>query len=807
MAGPLYRVGRFCERFHWLVIGVWLVAAVAIILIGKAAGAVYSDNLTVPGSGSTKAADLLEAHLPNQAYGTNPIVFQSQDGGKLTDSKNSKAIDSAVTDLKKNSAVIAVISPLSKEGKAQLSKDGTIAYASVTLNEGPSDLTETDAQDIIDETDVASNAGLKVATGGYLGQAVSKSDTESSEAIGLAAAVVILLFAFGTATAMALPLITAVIGLGISLSLIKLLGHVVEVPSVSPTLATMIGLGVGIDYALFIVTRHKLQMKDGIELRESIARATATAGGAVVFAGTTVVIALVSLLASGIPLVGTMGYSAAVAVLVAVLAATTLLPALLGALGPHINSLRVKLGRTHPDDHQPHGWARWAHGVADRPWRSITASVLILAVLALPTLNLELGSTDNGELPESTTARQAFDLIDEGFGPGQNGPLLISTTLGTPAKANQKQLNQVKQQQQKLNQQSQAQETQLTEQFEAEGVPPDQAEQQAKQQVQKQTSSQQQQLDQQKKLASNPATDPRLTNLENAVKKAPGITSVSQAAVSKNGKTAVFTAIPTTAPAAFKTEDTVNGLRDTTIPKATKGEDVKAYVGGQTAGYIDLADQISDKLPEMILLVVGLSFLVIMVAFRSILVPLKAAVANLLSVGAAYGVVTFIFQEGHGASLVGLDGSVAIASYVPLLMFAILFGLSMDYEVFLLTQIQEHWSEEHDARKAVVDGLASTGRVITSAAMIMVCVFASFIVNDNVVVKQFGVGLSVAIAIDATIVRCLFVPAAMSLMGERAWWFPRWLDKIVPHISVEGSEYFDVLDGKAQREAEAPAPT
>jgi putative drug exporter of the RND superfamily len=797
MTGPLYRLGGFCSRHHWPVIVTWIVLAAAVTVGANAAGTQNSDNLTLPGTGSTNAQNLLQKNLPDQAYGTNPVVLEARHG-KLTDSKNKTAVNKTVDSLKKNPGVIHAVSPLGKAGAAALSKDKKIGYISVTLKEGPADLTEEDAQNIIDSESPARDAGLKVATGGYLGQAVSKSDTESSEAIGLAAAVVILLFAFGTATAMVLPIVTAVLGLATSLALITLLGHVAQVPSVAPTLATMIGLGVGIDYALFIVTRHKLQLRDGMELRESIARANATAGGAVLFAGTTVVIALVSLLASGIPLVGTMGYSAAVAVVVAVAAATTLLPALLGALGPHINSLRVKLGRTHPDDHQPHGWARWARGVAARPWRSLVASLVILIVLAIPVLNLDLGSSDNGELPKNTTARQAYDMIDKGFGPGANGPLLLSVKVEPKAKPDQKQLNQIDKKQKQLQQQISAQEQQLI----AEGVPPDQA----KQQVKQQTASQTKKLNQQKKLAESPATDPRLTNLTNAIKKDPGIKSVSPITVDKKGTTAVFTAIPTTAPSSPDTVDTVNRLRDDVIPKAVKGTDLTVYAGGQAAAYIDLASRIADKLPQMILLVVALSFVVLVLAFRSLLVPLKAAVANLLSVAAAYGVVTFVFQEGHGATLIGLDGAVPIASYVPLLMFAILFGLSMDYEVFLMTQIEEHYKEEGDPHKAVVDGLATTGRVITSAALIMVCVFSSFVLNGNAVVKEFGVGLAVAIAIDATIVRCLAVPAAMALFGRAAWWLPGWLDRVLPRISIEGGDYFAERDAAARvPPSEAPA--
>jgi putative drug exporter of the RND superfamily len=805
MTGPLYHLGGFCARHHWPVIAAWILVAIALAVGSNAAGKQTSDNLTLSGTGSTEAQDLLQAKLPKQAYGSNPVVLEAEKG-KLTDSANKKAVDDTVKSLKNEPLVIRAVSPLSKEGSEALSKDKKIGYISVTLSEGPGDLSEDDAQGIVDATSPASDAGLTVETGGYLGQAVSKADTESSEAIGLTAAVIILMFAFGTATAMFLPIITAVLGLVATLSLITFLGHAAEVPTVAPTLATMIGLGVGIDYSLFIVTRHKQHLNAGMEMRESIARAAATAGGAVFFAGTTVVIALVSLLASAIPFVGTMGYSAAVAVVVAVIAAVTLLPALLGALDYRINSLRVQLGRTHPDDHQPHGWARWARGVVARPWRSLIAAVAVLLILGIPVLNLHLGSSDNGELGKNTTARQAYDLISEGFGAGANGPLLVSIKLGSPAKPDQKQIDQINKKESQQKQQEQQQEQQITEQLMAQGVPEDQAQQQAKQQVQKKAEPDQKKLEQDKKQAESPATDTRLTNLENAIKKDPGIKTVSPATVDKAGTVAVFTAIPTTAPRATATEDTVKRLRDDVIPKAVKGTDLSAKVGGQTAAYIDLADRISSKLPQMILIVVGLSCIVLLLAFRSILLPLKAAVANLLSVAAAYGVVTFVFQEGHGASLIGLDGAVPIASYVPLLMFAILFGLSMDYEVFLLTQIQEQYKEDGNPHEAVVRGLASTGRVITSAALIMVFVFSSFVLNGNAIVKQFGIGLAAAIAIDATIVRCLAVPAVMALFDKAAWWIPGWLDRVLPRISIEGDDYFAKRDEAARVRPPEPEP-
>jgi RND superfamily putative drug exporter len=482
----------------------------------------------------------------------------------------------------------------------------------------------------------------------------------------------------------------------------------------------MIGLGVGIDYALFIVTRHKLQLGAGMELRESIARATATAGGAVLFAGFTVVIALCSLAFAGIPLVSTLGFTAAIAVVIAVAAAITLLPAMLGALGPRIDSLKVSFGKSSPPgDAEPHGWTRWARGVADRPWRSSIAALAVLVVLALPIFQLELGQNDISALPKSTTARQAYDSLTEGFGPGVSGPLLITPEFQTPAEA--------------------------------------------------------------KKV---------LPVLVKEVGGAPDVAQVSEPTLDKAGTVAVFTLISNSAPWADATVSLVEDLRATTIPHALAGTKAVAYVGGQTAGYIDLATQIGDKLPLMIAIVVGLSFIVLLLAFRSLLVPVKAAAMNLLSVAAAYGVVTAVFQLGWGSSLIGLDHPIPIVSFVPLLMFAILFGLSMDYEVFLLTQMQEHYKAHGDAKRAVVEGLANTGRVITSAAAIMVCVFTSFVLNGNPLVKEFGVGLAVAIAIDATLVRCLLVPAVMVLAGRRMWWLPGWLDRIVPHISVEGDDYF-----------------
>ena len=733
MTGPLYKIGGFCSRHHWPVIGAWIALAIALVVIGQASGSKTSENLTLPGTGSTLATELLEENLPEQAYGSNPLVLEAPAGTKLSEPKYAKAVEETAKNLETKPDVNSAMSPLEPGAQTLSQKHPNIGYIPVVLGVGPGEITEDQSQSLLDSAKPFEAAGGNASIGGYVGNQLSKPSTEKSEVVGLVAAVIILLFAFGTATAMMLPIVSALIGLACALSIIRLLEHVLEVPGVAATLATMIGLGVGIDYALFIVTRHKLQMKEGMDLRESIARATATAGGAVVFAGFTVVIALCSLAVAGIPLVSTLGYTAAVAVVVAVAAAATLLPAMLGALGPHINSLRFHIGKTHPDDKEPHGWRSWAERIVKMPWRSAIVALFILVILALPIFKLQLGQNDISALPKETTSRQAYDGLNAGFGPGVNGPLLIASEFTTPEEA------------QKV-----------------------------------------------------------LPGIQKAVGAAEDVLAATEPTLSEDKKVAVFTVISKSEPWADETVSLVENLRDEVIPGALKGSQANSYVGGQTAGYIDLADKIAEKLPLMIAVVVLLSFFVLLMAFRSVLVPIKAAAMNLISVAASYGVVTAVFQLGWGSSLIGLDHPIPIVSFVPLLMFAILFGLSMDYEVFLMTQMKEHYVEYGDERRAVVEGLANTGRVITSAAGIMVCVFASFVLSGDPVVKEFGVGLAVAIAIDSTVVRCLLVPAVMELMGKWAWWMPSWLERVVPKISIEGSEYFEARD-KAAAAAATPA--
>jgi RND superfamily putative drug exporter len=808
-------LGGFCVRRRWIVLALWLVAVVALAVAARSAGSDLSDNLRLPGSDSQKATDQLQARFPSQANGTNPVVLTAPSGQQITASKYKQPIDDTVAALKKDPDVRSATSPLASKDAALLSKNKSIGYISLNLKASSSQLTTDDAERIVALAQPARDAGLTVGFGGYLGQKVSKPETHNSEVIGLSMAMIVLLFTFGTVVAMGLPIITAILGLVCGLSIITLISHVAVVPTVAPTLATMIGLGVGIDYALFIVTRHLEHRSAGFATNESIARAIATSGGAVLFAGSTVMVALLSLAVVNIPLVTTLGYTAALVVAVAMTAALTLLPAILGLVGNGIDRLRLPL-RGAKQDGEPHGWRRWGGFVASHPLPCALIALVVLVALALPTLDIYLGQQDNGALPKSTDARRASDGMTAGFGAGSNGPLLMAVDLSKqPAKADQSQLDKLstdeKDQKDKATKQADAKEQQVAAQLEAQGLPPAQAQQQAQAQVQPQLNKQLDDISQKsetkRKQLEQLATDPRLQDLKKDVAKTADVSKVSEPLVNKGGTSAILTVTPKSAPSDRATSDLVETLRDTTIPQATKGKNMTVDVGGTTAGYVDLAAEIASRLIITILVVVGLSFLLLMLAFRSIVIPLTAGLMNLVSIGAAFGVVTAVFEKGWGASLVGLDGEVPIVSFVPLMMFAILFGLSMDYEVFLMTHIREEWLHSHDNRRSVVEGVATTGRVITSAALIMVSVFFAFIINGDPTVKQFGVGMGVAVAVDATLVRCLLVPAVMVLLGRSNWWFPRWLDKVTPNFSIEGEEWFRERDAAAAGAAERkPVP-
>ncbi len=704
MSSALHALGRLCVRRRWIVVAVFVAFLVAVSVLAGSLGTRTTDNFSLPGTGSQKAADVLSEDFPQLNNLTSPVVFESRDGRRLDDAHR-QAIESIVARLKRFGDISSVPDPLSA---TTLSPNGRIAYTTLTFDLAPQDLTRGVADDIVAATR-GDHDGVRVAVGGIVGQQAAAQTGDAGEAIGLLVALVVLLFTFGTVVAAGMPILTALIGLGAGLSLVTVLSNVITVPTIGPTLGTMIGLGVGIDYALFLITRHRQHLAEGMSVAESIPLTVATSGNAVVFAGGTVVIALCSLALADIPIVASLGYSAAIVVVIAVLTSITLLPALLAILGSKLNALRIPALHRRASRPGAHGWQRWAEMIARRPWPWMLLGVAVLLALTVPLLSLRLGQDDNSTAAPGSGPRVAFDLLAKGFGPGFNGPLLVVVP----------------------------------------GAPDQQA----------------------------------LARLDAALKQAPGIAAVTPPAPAPNGRAAVITATPTTAPGALETETLVSKLRDDVIPPTG----VNAFVGGQTAYGVDLADKISARLPQVILTVIGLSFLLLLLAFRSILLPIKAAVMNLLSIGAAYGVVTLVFQEGFANEAIGLGGvHIPIESFVPLMMFAILFGLSMDYEVFLLSACHEHWQRTGDARRAVIDGISSTGRVITSAALIMVSVFAAFIANDNVTVKQFGLGMAVAVAIDATVVRCLLVPAVMVLLDRHAWWLPSWLDRWLPHVSVEG---------------------
>lgn len=949
MAGVLHRLGRLCARHRFVVLGAWIALAAAAIMLVQVFGAKTNNSLTLPGTDSQAAYDILAARFPPQQNGTNPFVFHVEDG-KLTDARYSKAMDETFHAIKGDSSVHSVLNPISKDGKIAgiLSDDERTGIMPVLLNVNSGFITDHLATAIYDATRPARDAGIQVAVGGAIGGELSIPDTGPSEAAGNLAAMVILALVLGSLVAMCLPIATSIVSLAVSLSAIGLLGHVMAIPTVGPTLATMIGIGVGIDYALFLVTKHKEGMASGLEARASIAAAVASSGSAIVFAGGTVVVALVSLSVAGIPLVSALGYASAIAVFVAVLAAITLLPAILSILGTGINRLRMPAFlRPKAKPPEETRWGRWSGWVSRRPWIAVAISAVILLPLIVPLFSLKLGQEDIGVTPTSTTERQAYDLITQGFGVGTNGPLLIATTLHPVAKPShlyterydeatklqkelereQKQLEaegkELQAQQAALERQSanlqeraaalEAQQTELlarkadlerqaqqlraeaerlaaqarpilahlavilvrervveqelanttdparrarlqarlarlrareantrarlapiqaraaslvsqaesleaqartleaqgaelqaqgaelqaqkaelqaeAQELQAQADELQQEEAKAKRQEKKAKELKRELTTMLKKAGGDPrGTDPRIVRLQDAMKSAQGIAGISPPQINKGGDAMILSAIPTTSPSSDATADLVTRFRTQVLPPAT-ADGVAVHVGGSTASGVDLASKISSRLPLVVLTVLLLSFLLLMIAFRSLLVPLQAAVVNLLTVGAALGVLTAVFQWGWGLSLVGLDaprGTVPIASYVPLMMFAVLFGLSMDYEVFMVSRIQQRHAEGDEPRTAVTSGLSSAAHVVTAAALIMFCVFAAFIINGDPTVKQFGVGLAVAVALAGTMI-VLLAPAMLVLFGRRVFWVPRFLDRILPHLDVEGS--------------------
>jgi RND superfamily putative drug exporter len=714
MSKVLYRWGKASARHPWRMIGAWLVIAISVLALQSTVGGETSDDWSIPGTEAQQGRDMLDRSFTAESGVAGRVVFADPDGD-VTDPAARATIAATLAELAKGPHVINVTDPFDQT-QPSVSPDGRVAYATVRYSADPPPAESGEAA--LEAIEIAREGGLQAELSREVVRQVD--EVEGSEAIGLLVAVIVLLVAFGSVIAAGIPVGSAIFGIFIGLSLVTTMAGLTDVSSISPMIASMIGIGVGIDYALFVVTRHRGFLHEGKDPVESAALANATAGTAVLFAGSTVVVALMGLLLAGIPSITTMGYAAAITVAVAMAGAVTLLPAFLGLAGHRID--RWKIGRrahtgasAKPAHHTLSG--RWADHVGRHPWRYAIGAFVGLVAIAAPVLDMRTGIADDGTASTDHTYRRAYDLLADGFGPGFNAPFTLA--LGTE-----------------------------------DGSALEQAD---------------------------------LAHVQAALAATDGIAFASDPVISPAGDTAVITAIPTTGPSDTETEQLVHTLRDDVIPAAVGDEPIVTHLTGQTAAFIDISEKLAERLPIFIAAVVGLSFLLLMLVFRSVLVPLKAAVMNLLSIGGAYGVVVAMFQWGWGNELIGVDTTMPVSPFLPMIMFAILFGLSMDYEVFLLSRVREEFMRTGDSHQSVVDGLASTARVITSAALIMISVFGAFLLTPDVEVKMFAIGLTVAVLVDATIVRMVLVPATMALMGDANWWLPSWLDRLLPHVDVEGS--------------------
>jgi RND superfamily putative drug exporter len=732
----LYALGRWCAEHAVLVLVLWLTLLGGVRIADRALPPPALDPFVLAGTDSASAQTLLNRAFPGAATEPVPLVVADEAGlGSGEGSATLARVAEAVAAVR---GVNAVRGP--DDNGDLLADDARAAILQLTLAEQSAGDADVGNAILAAATDAAqeNSPTARVALGGYLGAQISRTDTRTSETLGLFLAVIVLMFTLRRGWPVAIPLATAVVAVGMGLAIIGLLGRLVYIPEEAPTLGTMLGLGVGIDYALFLVMRHRNLLRRGFAVPDAVGRTAGTAGAGMVFAGATLLAAVCGLALTGISFLAWLGYSAAIVVALALLAALTLVPALMGLMGLRVlprSEQRVvtdgDLIAEHSDDDLDRGgWAHMANVVTGHPWPFAIAATALLLALATPMLSMQFQQVDSSALPDDTTAHRAGDIIRESFGPGYSGPLAIVAQLHRAA-----------------------------------AIPDDDSGQDA---------------------ADPRARDPRLVAITDELSATEGITEVSAPIVSTDGGVVIWRAIPSTGPSDKATEALVTRMRTEVLPAVTAGADMTAYVGGVTAARTDLSLRIADRLLPFILGVATLSFCLLMVAYRSLVIPAKAAAMNLLSISAAYGVVVAVFQWGWGARLIGLDGPVPIESYVPMMMFAVLFGLSMDYEVFLLTAFNEHYQRTGDIVTAVRRGLADTGQLITAAALIMVAVFTSFVIPDNAVVKMFGVGLATAVLVDATIVRCILVPSLMVLAARWTWWLPGWLDRALPQLHIEG---------------------
>ncbi|MDF3299099.1 MMPL family transporter [Streptomyces tropicalis] len=734
--GRLHRLGRWCARRPRRVLCTWLLVLLAAAAANHTWGGTYDDDFSLPGTSVQQGADLLDAHGSAQVRGTAAQVVLHTDHGTLKAHRD--AVEDAVAHLGRLPHVTAAGDPFATPGA--VSADGATAVVPVHFTENPQRFDPSYLDGVDKAVRELRADGVTAEYGGPLGQlARPKAADRASEAIGLATAVLVLLLGFGSVVAAGLPLLTAVLGLVCGLSLLGLLAAAFTFGTAAPTLATMMGLGVGIDYALFLVTRHRRLLRDTggcapADPAEAAGRAVATSGRAVVVAAVTVALALAGLYASGVGFIGALGVGAGLTVLVAAVAALTLTPALLGLAGRRIDRWRVRPPVDEPDG-TGDTWHRWAATVRRRPWLFLVTGVLILGVLAVPAASLRLGHVDNGADPSSYTDRRAYDLITDGFGAGTNGQFTVVADLG-PGQ-------------------------------DAAGA---------------------------RRVAAS---------LHDALAATPGVAAVSPPVTTPDGALAVTTVTPRSGPQERATSDLLHRLEDDTLPGTLAASGAHGYVTGTTAAQLTFRDVVADRLPVIVAVVVAAAFLLLLTVFRSPVVALKAAVLNLLSIGAAYGVVVAVFQWGWGGSLLGVGKTVPVESYVPMMMFAIVFGLSMDYEVFLLSRIREAWLRGGDNGRSVAEGLAGTARVITCAALIMTSVFLAFLLSTNVVVKMLALGLGVSVVVDATVVRLILVPSTMYLLGRANWWLPGWLDRVLPHLDPEGPS---AAPAPAAGDVRAPAP-